>query len=179
MFFCVLPLGICLCAAVRFTTWHPSCQQEQVTVLRDQRAMCILCSKALRCVYQFCWACRWEWQGDKNCCDLPGCGIRAAFLSDAVITDPASSVVGCPFFRACPSCKALLTHSGEECQTSFCFRCLRVKCDGVFDDRWLIMMDTLTLMVIMLNHAPIPLWSGRHDVHIFQKQFEMSTRQTT
>ena len=27
--------------------------------------------------------------------------------------------------------------------------------------------------------GPFPLWSGGHDVHIFQKQFEMSTRQTT
>ncbi|KAG7484852.1 hypothetical protein MATL_G00053700 [Megalops atlanticus] len=85
----------------------PRCQQERRKKVGDQRTVCKSCSKALRRVYQFCSACQREWPqaeasgGDS--CSLPGCGIRAALLSSNVITDPATSVVGCPFFRACPS----------------------------------------------------------------------------
>ncbi|KAG9351574.1 hypothetical protein JZ751_022825 [Albula glossodonta] len=118
----------------------PRCLQEQAKIVMDQRAVCKLCSKALRRVYQFCWACQREWQGKtgSNSCDLPWCGLRAALLSSDVITDQKSSVNECPFFRACPSCKALLTHSGEgcpnivcpDCHTEFCFRCLSEHCTG-------------------------------------------------
>ncbi|KAJ8347705.1 hypothetical protein SKAU_G00262940 [Synaphobranchus kaupii] len=95
----------------------PRCQQEQAKIVGDQRAVCSVCSKALQRVYQFCWACRREWQGENgsNSCDLLGCGLKAALLSEDVITDSESFVQGCPFFRACPTCKALLTHSGEGC----------------------------------------------------------------
>ncbi|XP_036379806.1 probable E3 ubiquitin-protein ligase RNF144A-A [Megalops cyprinoides] len=115
----------------------PRCQQERPKKLGDQRTVCKFCSKALRRVYQFCSACQREWHQTEgtggDSCSLPGCGIRAALLSSDVITDPVSSVVGCPLFRACPSCKNLLTHSGEgcpnitcpHCNTLFCFRCLK------------------------------------------------------
>ncbi|KAJ8267155.1 hypothetical protein GJAV_G00139140 [Gymnothorax javanicus] len=121
-------------------TQCPRCQQEKAKIVAGQRAVCSLCSKSLQRVYQFCWACQRAWQGE-NCsdsCELPWCGLRAALLSAAVFTDPGSSVCLCPFFRACPSCKALLMHSGDgcpcincpECKTSFCFRCLKEECDG-------------------------------------------------
>ena len=50
--------------------------------------------------------------------------------------DPNSAAFGCPFFRACPGCKALLTHDGvgcsnitcPHCDKGFCFRCLRDEC---------------------------------------------------
>ncbi|KAJ8396437.1 hypothetical protein AAFF_G00017430 [Aldrovandia affinis] len=119
-------------------TQCPRCQQDKAKIVGDQRAVCRLCSKALSRVYQFCWACQREWQGEtgSDSCDLPGCGLRAALLSSDVITEPESCVQGCPFFRACPSCKALLTHSGEgcpnimcpQCNKEFCFRCLQEEC---------------------------------------------------
>ncbi|KAL0193140.1 hypothetical protein M9458_011436, partial [Cirrhinus mrigala] len=52
------------------------------------------------------------------------------------ISDPQSSVNGCPYFRACPGCHTLLTHNGEgcpniicpDCDEEFCFRCLQQEC---------------------------------------------------
>ncbi|KAG1958926.1 E3 ubiquitin-protein ligase ARIH2-like [Pimephales promelas] len=56
---------------------------------------------------------------------------------DTKISDPQSSVRGCPYFRACPGCKALLTHNGRGCPNivcphcgrHICFRCLRESAD--------------------------------------------------
>ncbi len=74
---------------------------------------------------------------------LPKCAFRAALLSVKQISDPQSSVNGCPYFRACPGCQALLTHNGEgcpniicpHCDEEFCFCCLRPECYGnEYDD---------------------------------------------
>lgn len=103
-----------------------------------------------RGVFQFCRACQREWpQNASNyACTLSNCALRAALLSDTKISDPHSSVRGCPFFRACPGCKALLTHSGigcpnitcPHCNTWFCFRCLHVGHFGmrIIGDRGLL-----------------------------------------
>ncbi|XP_056312976.1 probable E3 ubiquitin-protein ligase RNF144A-A [Danio aesculapii] len=125
----------------------PGCQgSDDIRKLEGQRAVCKSCSKVKRCVFQFCWACQREWPRDAsttNSCMLPDCALRAALLSVKQIDDPESSVVGCPYFRACPGCKALLTHSGEgcpniicpNCDEEFCFRCLAPECyDDQYDD---------------------------------------------
>lgn len=120
----------------------PCCHQAGARKVKGQRAVCQRCSEALHRVYQFCWACGREWpqsggtlegQGSHSFCPLPGCALRAALLSPEVIADPYSSAKGCPFFRACPGCKALLTHTGKgcpnivcpHCHKVFCFRCLK------------------------------------------------------
>ncbi|KAG1958927.1 E3 ubiquitin-protein ligase ARIH2-like [Pimephales promelas] len=95
----------------------------------------------------FCWACRREWPrtaSTTESCTLPNCALRAALLSVKLISEPQSSVKGCPYLRACPGCHALLTHSGEgcpniicpQCNEEFCFRCLRSECydNEDFDD---------------------------------------------
>uniref|UniRef100_A0A9J7YS22 RBR-type E3 ubiquitin transferase n=1 Tax=Cyprinus carpio carpio TaxID=630221 RepID=A0A9J7YS22_CYPCA len=120
----------------------PSCDQSNVGVLDGQCAVCKSCSKSKRSVFQFCLACQREWPRNTpttNSCMLPNCALRAALLNKTKITDPHSSARGCPYFRACPGCKALLTHNGEgcpniicpHCSTPFCFRCLRQRCLGL------------------------------------------------
>ncbi|XP_062844880.1 uncharacterized protein si:ch211-284e13.9 [Trichomycterus rosablanca] len=120
----------------------PICHQSDVKKLGGQCAVCQPCSKSLQRVYRFCWACQREWPNNlsvQSTCTLPNCALRAALLSDKEITDPKSSARGCPYFRACPQCKALLTHNGvgcpnikcPECKTTFCFRCHRSRCFGI------------------------------------------------
>ncbi|XP_048044068.1 E3 ubiquitin-protein ligase ARIH2-like [Megalobrama amblycephala] len=117
----------------------PICHQSDIGILDGQCAVCKSCSKSNRCVFQFCLACERKWPQDistTKSCMLPNCALRAALLSDTRINDPESSVRGCPYFRACPGCHALLTHSGEgcpniicpKCNQEFCFRCLRPEC---------------------------------------------------
>ncbi|XP_067294558.1 E3 ubiquitin-protein ligase RNF144A [Pseudorasbora parva] len=117
----------------------PCCQQSDIRKLDGQCAVCKTCSKSKRGVFQFCWACQREWPQDAsttNSCMLPNCALRAALLSGELISEPQSSVKGCPYFRACPGCHALLTHNGEgcpniicpHCNEEFCFRCLHAEC---------------------------------------------------
>ncbi|XP_059403940.1 E3 ubiquitin-protein ligase RNF144A-like [Carassius carassius] len=126
----------------------PGCQQSDFSKLDGQKAVCRPCSKAKRCVFQFCWACQREWPCNasaNNSCMLPNCALRAALLSVKEISDPQSLVNGCPYFRACPGCQALVTHSGEgcpyiicpNCEEEFCFRCLRPQCyEAGYDDEY-------------------------------------------
>nr|XP_055053959.1 potential E3 ubiquitin-protein ligase ariadne-2-like [Misgurnus anguillicaudatus] len=120
----------------------PGCNQSNIRKLEGQRAVCMSCSKTKRRVFQFCWACQREWPRDASTtdsCMLPNCALRAALLSVKQIDDPRSSAKGCPYFRACPRCKALLTHNGQgcpkitcvNCRTMFCFRCLGQRCIGL------------------------------------------------
>ncbi|XP_053086617.1 E3 ubiquitin-protein ligase ARIH2 [Pangasianodon hypophthalmus] len=117
----------------------PGCHQEVVTISEGQSVACPLCSKQKRRVFRFCRDCQREWPcstSPNSSCTLPNCALRAALLSDKRISDPNSSAKGCPYFRACPKCNALLTHNGQgcpniecpECFTEFCFRCLRPSC---------------------------------------------------
>ncbi|KAM9441195.1 uncharacterized protein Hap1MRO34_026288 [Clarias gariepinus] len=117
----------------------PACQQEVVTFSEGQCVVCTLCSKVKRRVYRFCRDCQRQWPHNtspSSLCKQKNCALRAALLSDERISDPSSSAVGCPYFRACPKCNALLTHTGEgcpniacpECHTEFCFRCLKSDC---------------------------------------------------
>ncbi|KAG5284033.1 hypothetical protein AALO_G00022220 [Alosa alosa] len=119
-------------------TQCPRCLQPDGRVVDGHRSVCQRCSKSLRRVYQFCWACRREWprtgsQAQGHACTLPNCALRAALLSEERIIDPKSAAFSCPFFRACPNCKELMTHNGvgcrcitcTKCYTEFCFHCLR------------------------------------------------------
>ncbi|XP_062392362.1 E3 ubiquitin-protein ligase RNF19B-like [Sardina pilchardus] len=119
----------------------PRCHKPDGRVVDGHRSVCKRCSRSLRRVYQFCWACRREWPrtgslAQGRACTLPNCAVRAALLSEERISDPTSAANDCPFFRACPGCKELVTHSGEGCRyitclscaTEFCFRCLREEC---------------------------------------------------
>lgn len=119
----------------------PGCHQKGVKPSAGQSVVCQSCSKEKRRVFRFCWDCQREWScisSPNSSCALPDCALRAALLSGGQICDPNSSAKGCPYFRACPNCKALLTHSGQgcpmihcpECATKICFRCLRPDCFG-------------------------------------------------
>ncbi|XP_048853843.1 E3 ubiquitin-protein ligase lubel-like isoform X2 [Brienomyrus brachyistius] len=119
----------------------PQCNLGVGRRVRGQRAVCHPCSSASRSIYQFCCSCRRKWRGHAgSSCKLPFCQTRAALLSSELIAKEDSMVKDCPFFRICPECRTLVTHSGEgcpniqcpECETSFCFRCL--KCDADDDD---------------------------------------------
>lgn len=126
-----------------------------------QRAVCKSCSEATRRVFQFCSACQREWPRDAsitNSCALPNCALRAALLSPQLIDDLRSSAKGCPYFRACPKCKALLTHNGDgcpkikcgKCSNMFCFRCLRQLCFRIDD------------LVILGLHPEFSLFQEQH-----------------
>ncbi|KAG7314483.1 hypothetical protein KOW79_021786 [Hemibagrus wyckioides] len=119
----------------------PGCNQEVIKNSDGQCVACQLCSKKKRRVFCFCWDCQREWPrtiSAKSICTQPNCALRAALLSDKRISDSNSSAKGCPYFRACPNCKALLTHNGigcslitcPKCSTEFCFRCLCSECTG-------------------------------------------------
>ncbi|KAI5085580.1 hypothetical protein C0J45_23690, partial [Silurus meridionalis] len=120
----------------------PGCHQEVATSSKAQCVPCKLCSKVKRRVLLFCWDCQREWPqsaSSSSSCTLQNCALRAALLSDTRISDHNSSAFGCPYFRACPRCNALLTHNGQgcpniecpKCGTEFCFRCLRPDCLGL------------------------------------------------
>lgn len=117
----------------------PGCRQEVVPKSDGQCVACPVCSKVKRRVFRFCWDCQREWpskSSSNGTCTKPNCALRAALLSDKQISDPNSSARGCPYFRACPKCNALLTHNGQGCRniicptccTGLCFRCLRPRC---------------------------------------------------
>ncbi|KAF7688890.1 hypothetical protein HF521_013697 [Silurus meridionalis] len=119
----------------------PGCHQEVATSSKAQCVPCKLCSKVKRRVFRFCWDCQREWPqsaSSSSSCTLQNCALRAALLSDTRISDRNSSAFGCPYFRACPRCNALLTHNGQgcpnikcpKCNTYFCFRCLQLRCFG-------------------------------------------------
>ncbi|XP_006014427.1 uncharacterized protein LOC102366774 [Latimeria chalumnae] len=100
---------------------------------------CLPCSKKKKKVYKFCWACLREWQGDAprmDCCDNPLCTATATLLSCPVIAEGHGQLSGCPTFRACPNCEALIQHTLRGCSNMtcpncaniFCYRCLKVCC---------------------------------------------------
>ncbi|KAA0717256.1 hypothetical protein E1301_Tti020833 [Triplophysa tibetana] len=127
-------------------TQCPGCHRSRTRKLNGQRVICKTCSKSKECVFQFCYVCQREWPRDAvstDSCVLPNCALRAALLSAKQIDNPQSSVRGCPYFRACPGCKALLTHDSDgcpnivcsNCNKEFCFRCMEPECyDDEYDD---------------------------------------------
>ncbi|XP_066578706.1 uncharacterized protein LOC136768407 isoform X2 [Amia ocellicauda] len=85
-----------------------------------------------RCApHLFCWECHSPWGAPDSTCPNASCAVVATLLSCPTVTDPLSQVRGCPLFRACPKCHALiLHHSGckyvccKSCFYNFCFICL-------------------------------------------------------
>ncbi|XP_072451828.1 probable E3 ubiquitin-protein ligase RNF144A-A [Chiloscyllium punctatum] len=96
---------------------------------------CLPCSEKSNKTIRFCWGCLREWKNpdaQSNSCGNTSCSLTALLLSCDTIDDQASPVYGCPSVRACPSCEALMQHSGGRCPSvscpschcRFCFRCL-------------------------------------------------------
>ncbi|KAK1153319.1 E3 ubiquitin-protein ligase RNF144A-like [Acipenser oxyrinchus oxyrinchus] len=98
---------------------------------------CKACSIAKRKVFQFCWDCQQEWRApssqEDNDCGNKDCATQACLLSCPAIKLPGSQLDGCPCFRACPQCHALISHTLRgcsqvkcpQCAHAFCYRCLR------------------------------------------------------
>ncbi|XP_066515021.1 E3 ubiquitin-protein ligase arih1-like [Hoplias malabaricus] len=64
-------------------------------------------------------------------CTNKSCHIVSTLLKCDLITEPSSSVWGCPLFRACPKCHSLMMHvdgcnnvSCQSCAHEFCYICL-------------------------------------------------------
>ncbi|XP_043933235.1 E3 ubiquitin-protein ligase RNF144A-like isoform X1 [Protopterus annectens] len=110
----------------------------QLLQLYDHNTLCVacrVCSENDKKVYQFCWACKKEWNGpslNDECCAHELCPLQATLLSCPVIIAPDLEVNECPSVRACPRCEALVTHSLDgcpevkcpNCLLNFCYRCL-------------------------------------------------------
>uniref|UniRef100_A0A8C8REY0 RBR-type E3 ubiquitin transferase n=1 Tax=Pelusios castaneus TaxID=367368 RepID=A0A8C8REY0_9SAUR len=122
------------------------------------RTPCLPCSQQAGVLYCFCWGCQTEWKGPSPHTD-PRCPLQAALQDAPKIQAPRSSVHGCPLLRACPKCRALLSHTGQgwpqvrcpECRSSFCYRCLGTcmgyQCAYPIADRQLVCsgdMETLS-----------------------------------
>ena len=103
---------------------------------------CIVCAKKKGSHFYFCWHCLKPWKNTltaKNCgnqeCNYVEAMLRQ--LQEAPMITPSGLNIPVPKFRACPSCGAVIEHKGgckrmtcENCQTEFCFICLRMRNQG-------------------------------------------------
>ncbi|XP_066578446.1 uncharacterized protein LOC136768251 [Amia ocellicauda] len=119
----------------------PRCQ-EPVRVVPGGSVVvpCQSCSVSLRRVFQFCTDCGRESKGPApgggGGCTRSDCALQAALLSSETVS--RGIVAGCPLFRQCPNCQALLSHSGTgcpevqcpHCGVSFCYSCQQRHCYG-------------------------------------------------
>ncbi|KAG5261017.1 hypothetical protein AALO_G00299050 [Alosa alosa] len=91
-------------------------------------------SSCARCphTHHFCWACLAPWlfpdEAGAGQCSNGSCYLVGTLLSCDVVTEPGSSVLGCPRFRACPKCLALLSHTRDGCKHTACPECGHVFC---------------------------------------------------
>ncbi|XP_041034711.1 probable E3 ubiquitin-protein ligase RNF217 [Carcharodon carcharias] len=102
--------------------------------VEDFSTKCPACPENRGNPYWFCWSCMRRWRGRSlhgAGCKRKSCKMVALLLSCPLITDPLLSVNGCPVVRACPQCKALISHTGgckyvncRNCANRFCYRCL-------------------------------------------------------
>ncbi|KAK3581886.1 hypothetical protein CHS0354_024197 [Potamilus streckersoni] len=108
---------------------------------KNIRVTCILCSKGQRFPYDFCWYCLRPWlsAGARECgnpmCD--GKDPRLKILKKACNKEIVG-VKNCPSVRACPACGCLIEHERAckhmtcRCGTKFCFICLKVAVNGLY-----------------------------------------------
>ncbi|XP_059573776.1 uncharacterized protein LOC132245489 isoform X3 [Alligator mississippiensis] len=120
---------------------YRQCPRCQLLVQRPApgplRTACPPCSRKAKQLRCFCWGCHQVWEetsalGDTSHGSL--CALLTVLHDAPEIQAPESSVHGCPSLRACPECRALVTHNGlgcpmvrcPQCQAWFCYRCLDV-----------------------------------------------------
>ncbi|XP_028330805.1 E3 ubiquitin-protein ligase RNF19B-like [Gouania willdenowi] len=90
---------------------------------------CSVCTKRTGRVFEFCWQCLKEWKGSRpraDRCDNAGCCNEALKLlqtCSVVKFENVKDISNCPSIRACPTCGALLEHSGKKCKNITCARC--------------------------------------------------------
>ncbi|KAL1274940.1 hypothetical protein QQF64_027754 [Cirrhinus molitorella] len=71
------------------------------------------------------------------------CPLVSTLLTCEVVSDPLSTVLGCPTFRACPKCHNLIMHEEgckfitcTSCFHHFCFICLQDDCSKDEEKYW-------------------------------------------
>ncbi|XP_078056925.1 E3 ubiquitin-protein ligase RNF19B-like [Mustelus asterias] len=118
------------------TESHKKCPRCGLLVerLEDDCVECPACPGNKGQPYRFCWGCERKWQGaapQEGGCKRKSCNMVALLISCPSISSPHLSVNGCPVVRACPNCKALISHAGGckyvscgNCANRFCYRCL-------------------------------------------------------
>lgn len=119
-----------------------SCPRCQMICERQNRSViitnCPACTVKLQKTYEFCWQCGKEWTGDRSSsalkCGNPDCEHPSlpALRKAKMITK-----YGCTFpnIRACPTCGALVEHTGvackfttcPQCKIPYCFLCLKTE----------------------------------------------------
>uniref|UniRef100_A0A8C5EW19 E3 ubiquitin-protein ligase RNF19B-like n=1 Tax=Gouania willdenowi TaxID=441366 RepID=A0A8C5EW19_GOUWI len=110
-----------------------SCPGCNTSVARRQLSNlsvnCSVCTKRTGRVFEFCWQCLKEWKGSRpraDRCDNAGCCNEALKLlqtCSVVKFENVKDISNCPSIRACPTCGALLEHSGKKCKNITCARC--------------------------------------------------------
>ncbi|XP_028330679.1 E3 ubiquitin-protein ligase RNF19A-like isoform X2 [Gouania willdenowi] len=90
---------------------------------------CRVCTKRTGRVFEFCWQCLKEWKGSRpraDRCDNAGCcneALKTLQTCSVVKFENVKDISNCPSIRACPTCGALLEHSGKKCKNITCARC--------------------------------------------------------
>ncbi|XP_036404327.1 uncharacterized protein DDB_G0292642-like [Megalops cyprinoides] len=114
----------------------PTCSSILKRPLDSAGQPCQFC-RCPRCPQShLCWSCLSPWcfpsEAGAGHCGNRSCDVVAVLLSCDTVTDPMSSVFGCPVFRACPKCHGLIMHTTgckyvwcPNCDHNFCFICLQ------------------------------------------------------
>uniref|UniRef100_A0A8C5F0I0 RING-type domain-containing protein n=1 Tax=Gouania willdenowi TaxID=441366 RepID=A0A8C5F0I0_GOUWI len=90
---------------------------------------CRVCTKRTGQPFEFCWQCLKKWKGNRSRtdrCDNDGCcneALKTLKTCPVVIFQDIKDISSCPSIRACPTCGALLKHSGKMCKNITCTRC--------------------------------------------------------
>ena len=103
---------------------------------------CIVCTKKKGSRFYFCWHCLKPWKntltakncGNQECNDVE---VMLRQLQEAPMITTLGLNISVPKLRACPGCGAVIEHiygckqmTCKNCQTEFCFICLRKKNQG-------------------------------------------------
>ena len=105
---------------------------------RMPRVFCTLCHKDGK-KSDFCWHCKHPWTNASSDYDCKNPSCTAAGILAQIQDAPMKEVVGvrCPSIRLCPNCGTPIEHKEackqmtcRNCQTNFCFICLRKQMNG-------------------------------------------------
>lgn len=119
----------------------PQCDTWTQRIHTDRlRTECHICSMSKK--FEFCWSCLngWKNASDNSVCGNKICNPTNKEMLDILATCNVKSIgdiEGVPAIRACPKCRIGISHVGgckhvycTNCQTDFCFSCLRIKEGG-------------------------------------------------